>query len=255
MVGGEEGVMYQTLAGQPVDFLFVIKVADEKLDSRRCIRAVVSHSKELNSQYKLPVNILEDGSYSFSYKPDESGVCTLSLTVEGESVCGSPLTWTVKPKVTGKNQMSLLTSSTNQDEADRERHCWKLKLQDIVSRFRLEVGVSCFTAPDGHNFLFDEETRRCTWCGKNNQRSLTILSRSDDPLGASITSVHSGDIFFCYLNGDTKKLIIYNQRSKQSEIFTDVEGGRIFPIVNPVLSYQRDEPSNKYPSTSFTLDM
>ena len=248
MVGGEEGVMYQTLAGQPVDFLLVIKFADEKQDIRRCIRAVVSHSKEVHLQHALPVNTLEDGSYLFSYKPDTSGVCTLSLTVEGESVCGSPLTWTVKPKVTRADQMSLLTSSTNQDEDNRDLHCWKQKFKGYNDgKTRLEVGVSCVTPADG--------TRRCSWCFQKRQSPKRFL-RSDNQNGASITSINHGDILTCYLNCDTKKLIIYNQRSKQSEIFSNVEGGRILPVVYPELHYQRDEPSNSQPIYSyFTLDI
>lgn len=246
MVGGEKGVMYQTLAGQPVDFLLVIKVADEKLDTRRCIRAVVSHSKEVNSQYELPVNILEDGSYSFSYKPDASGVCTLSLTVEGESVCGSPLTWTVKPRVTGKDQMDLLTSSTNQDEGNGDFHCWKLKFQGHIRGNSLAVGVSCSNPANELGFFFEVETRRCTWCCKTNKRpARKCFWRSENPHDASITSVKNGDIFSCYLNCNTKKFIIYNQRSKQSEIFTDVEGDSISPIVDPACDYQRGEPSNE----------
>ena len=257
MVGGEVGVMYQTLAGQPVDFLLVIKSADEKQDIRRCIRAVVSHSKKVHLQYTLPVNTLEDGSYSFSYNPDTSGVCTLSLTVEGESVCGSPLTWTVKPKVTREDQMSLLTSSINQDEGNRDLHCWKQKLKGYNDTKTLEVGVRCVTPPDGLNYLCEVETRRCSWCYlATRRRQLNRFTRSDNPNGASITSVSVGDIFTCYLNCDTKKLIIYNQQSKQSEIFTNVEGGRIVPVVRPEPHYQLGEPSNVHPHyIFFTLDI
>lgn len=256
MVGGEEGVMYQTLAGQPVDFLLVIKFAGEKQDIRRCIRAVVSHSKEVHLQLELPVNILEDGSYSFSYKPDTSGVCTLSLTVEGESVCGSPLTWTVKPKVMREDQMSLLTSFTYEDEGERDLHCWKQKLQGYASTKTLEVGVRCVTPAVRLN-CFDEVERRCSWCCetiKQQRQSFKRFSRSDNRNGASITSINGGDIISCYLNCETKKLIIYNERSKQSEIFTDV-GGRIFPIVQPVQHYQ-GEPSEKFSiCKAFTLDI
>ena len=258
MVGGEEGVMYQTLAGQPVHFLLVVRFADEKQDVSRCIRALVSHSKEVHLQHALPVNTLEDGSYSFSYKPDTSGVCTLSLTVEGESVCGSPLTWTVKPKVMKEGQMSLLTSSTNQDEGNRDRHCWKQKLNSYNdTKTQLEVGVRCVTPVGGLECLF--ETKRWSWYYQRIKgQSRKRFSRSDNLNGASITSINIGDIFTCYLNCDTKKLIIYNQRSKQSEIFTGVEGQRILPIVQPVLHYQSDEASKIHPLyavTVFTLDI
>ena len=205
----------------------------------------------------LPVNTLEDGSYSFSYKPDTSGVCTLSLTVEGESVCSSPLTWTVKPKVTRADQMSLLTSSTNQDEGNRDLHCWKQKLKRYDYTKTLEVGVRCVTPADGLNYFCEVETRRCSWWYlATRRRQLTRFMRSDHPTQpASITSISVGDIFTCYLNCDTKKLIIYNQRSKQSEIFTNVEGRRIVPV-HPDLHYQLGESSNKIPYyTLFTLDI
>ena len=35
------------------------------------------------------------------------------------------------------------------------------------------------------------------------------------------------------LSNKTKKLIIYNARSKQSEVFTGVEGQQLHPVVSP----------------------
>lgn len=155
--------------------------------------------------------------------------------------------------------MSLLTSSTNQDEGKRDLHCWKQKLKSYAATKTLEVGVRCVTPADGLN-CFVEVERRFSWSCETITQQRQLLkrfSRSDNPLYASISSVEVGDIISCYLNCETEKLIIYNQRSKQSEIFTDV-GGRIFPIVQPVLHYQRDEPLKIHPLyavTVFTLDI
>ena len=153
--------------------------------------------------------------------------------------------------------MSLLTSSTNQDEGNRDPHCWKQKLKICNDIKTLEVGVRCVTPADGLNYFFDVETRRCSWCCQRIKPKMPKrFSRSDNLKVASITSINLGDILTCYLNCDTKKLIIYNQRSKQSEIFSDVEGQRILPIVRPVQHCQRGEPSNVYPlNTFFTLDI
>ena len=49
-------------------------------------------------------------------------------------------------------------------------------------------------------------------------------SRSDGQV-PSITSVEDNDVFIVFLNLETQKLTIYNVRSKQTEIFTGIEGG------------------------------
>ena len=88
MVGGEEGVMYQTLVGQSVDFILVIK--DENATKKLLVHALVNHEGEAGTQQELPVQDSRDGSYDFSYCPETYGLCTLSVMVEGENVHGSP---------------------------------------------------------------------------------------------------------------------------------------------------------------------
>ena len=239
MVGGEEGILYQTLAGQPVDFSLVIK--DEPAGSKplasRIVRASVTHSRDANLHQELPVEFLDGRSYSFSYVPDTEGVCTLSVTVEEVNVCGSPLTWKVKPEVTHNNQIYLLTSDERR-ESSRGQHCWKLKFRGFGKKPSAEIGVRSVTPADGVNILFDVETRRYTWCCDLKGFNHISCFRSDNPCAASITWVQAGDIFSLYLNCDTKKLIVYNHRSKETEIFTDVNGGVIRPIISPSCGYR-----------------
>ena len=53
MEGGEEGVMYQTLARQSVDFVLVI--SDENAAKKLLVCALVNHEGEANTQQELPV--------------------------------------------------------------------------------------------------------------------------------------------------------------------------------------------------------
>ena len=253
MVGGEEGILYQTLAGQPVDFSLVIKdkPAGSKPLASRIVRASVTHSRDANLHQELPVEFLDGRSYSFSYVPDTEGVCTLSVTVEEVNVCGSPLTWKVKPEVTHNNQIYLLTSAEGH-ESSRGQHCWKLKFENFGKQRSAEIGVRCFTPANGVDTFFNVENRRCTWCCSVKGFNPIVCSRSDNPRAASITSILVGDIFSLYLNYDTKKLIVYNHRSKETEIFTDVNGRVIRPIILPSCGY-RGVVSLK--RQSFTLDI
>ena len=247
MVGGEEGVLYQTLAGQPVDFMLVIKDRTAVVQPKTgyVFHASVNHSREANLDRELPVHNNGNGSYSFSYRPETDGLCTLSVKVEGDSVCGSPLTWKVKPKVKGTNDHSLLTSTPEQAEGGQGKHCWKLMYLKGSSTQggKFEIGVSCYTPADGVSHQSDTETKRCTWCCNVRRSNYNYsscdysYSRSDSQgIKASITNFQHGDIFSVYLNRDTKKLLIYNQRSKQVEVFTDVQGEKVRPIISPYLS-------------------
>ena len=83
------------------------------------------------------------------------------MTVEEINVCGSPLTWKVKPEVTHNNQMYLLTSA-ERHESSRRQHCWKLKFWCSGKRHVLhpaEIGVRCVTPGDGIDTILDVETR------------------------------------------------------------------------------------------------
>ena len=116
MVGCEEGVLYQTFAGQPVDFKFAIVrgTSVKEAETGFMVRASVKREDQQESQ-DLPVRDKGDGSYFFSYQPETPGLCTLSVTVEGESVHGSPFTWEVLPNF--KSQDDCLQISLTEKEA------------------------------------------------------------------------------------------------------------------------------------------
>ena len=70
MVGGEEGVLYQTLAGQPVDFVLAQKnggVGPTELGTEYSVCAIIT---EVEKKHILPVRDNGGYSYLFSYRPE-----------------------------------------------------------------------------------------------------------------------------------------------------------------------------------------
>ena len=236
LVGGEEGVMYQTLAGQSVDFVLVN--SDEKAAKKPLVRALVNHEGEANTQHELPVQDNGDRSYAFSYCPDTDGLCTLSVMVEGENVHGSPFTWKVKPKVHYSKLLSVAASGPEQHGVHTEKHCWKIKahLFPGVKKQKFEIGVTCVVMRSTDWGFSDVEVKRSSWCYQFGRAGRVPFSRSDNPYGATINSLHNGDVFSVFLNFDTKKLVIYNTQSKKSEVFTDAVGGdKVVPLISPYI--------------------
>ena len=180
----------------------------------------------------VPVRDNGDGSYSFLYRPVEEGQVTLSVKVEGKEVCGSPLKWNVTSKLPG-----LLTSP--QGKSDKRKpvrkvkkfsgfregmHCWKLKVTSFSDKDNcvLEIGITY-----NGRYYGQKQTR---WSWQYHSRVEPKLSRSDGQI-PSITSVENNDVFIVFLNLQSKKLTIYNVRSKQTEIFAGIEGDDFSPII------------------------
>ena len=178
MVGGEEGVMYQTLAGQEVDLLLLVKDKNgqKKPKGGNHVEAIFSFCFEsglVGANSPVPVRDNGDGSYSFSYHPVEEGNVNLSVRVEKQEVCGSPFKWNVISKLpdgASSPQRKVRAAATREDmntlidypqaipllqsAADvtfvgpsvftKGMYCWKLQLKSfrVEAGCELEIGVS-----------------------------------------------------------------------------------------------------------------
>ena len=100
-VGGEDGVMYDSLVGQTVELLLTNKDEGAEPGGHRVNARVIfltGDDKENRPQVEtLPVLDNGDGSYTFSYCAKSTGHVKLSVMVEGQEVRGSPFTWEVYP--------------------------------------------------------------------------------------------------------------------------------------------------------------
>ena len=276
-VGGEEGVMYQSLVEQTVILLLTNKDEGAELGGHQVNARVIFVTGD-DQEKRTPVEALAvydngDGSYTFSYRPKSTGRVKLSVMVEGQEVRGSPFTWEVYPvlpsvsdsnrKVSKVPKRKVRGSAWVEKDAGREhassfkegRYCWKLQLVDFSadSICLLEIGVN--SSPQNYRMglygtLRDSRNLgKWSW-GYDARRQLPFRSDRQEP---SITSVEENDVFAVFLDFETEKLIIFNQRSKQTEIFNGIQGYGLFPII----SCQRTEPScygEIYPSLNVLTD-
>ena len=255
VVGGEEGVIYQTLAGQSVDFVLIIK--DDK-GSRATAgghqvhaRAVFNNEAVQEEKEILAVQDNHDGSYSFFYCPKGVGLATLSVAVEGQTVRGSPFSWEVNrnPGQKSRNQGTnlgmksfwKLAFADNQEFVlSGGKHSWKLQLVSLSLQERIQLEIGCRSRPGDHNVGYErsksidcKKSKSRKWCWCYDYNLATFKSRRSDRQTSVITSVKDNDVFRVFLNFETKKLTIYNARSKQAELFTGVEGERLHAVISP----------------------
>lgn len=245
MVGGEEGVLYETFVGQTVDFLLTLnRIGGGTVTTDCCnVSAIIKyrdHQRETQEK-RLAVYANGDGLYSFSFHPEDVGPVMLTVKVGGINAGGSPFMWDVKTKeqdVTfkGAKKMKMTSAAVQGATVAKEgMQCWKLKLVSYSGTSELEIGVQASVVQTiGGSVFGRSKPGKWSWqCHPFRQEDKFV--RSDGQM-ASITSVEDDDVFSVFLNLAAKKLIIYNTRSKQSETFTGVEG-ELVPLYTPSLRY------------------
>ena len=134
------------------------------------------------------------------------------------------------------------------------QHSWKLQLLSfsLQEESRLEIGCSSGPVYDRGGY---ERSKSLKWCWYH-ECNIFAKSKSwrSDRQKSSISSVQDNDVFTVFLNIETKKLIIYNVRNKQAEMFTGVQGEQLCPVFfpsNPTIEYEGD--SGVYYQTHLSL--
>lgn len=227
MSGGEEGILYTGRAEQWCDFVFnVTRQGSFRSEVRRNF---MDHFKVIvwnqDGEIAFPSSSLENkgnGSRGFRFRPDWSGDYKISISNEklfGGEVHGSPFIWKVLPSLQlnswvcwinsiGRRDYTYLSNSVLEDG----QHSWRVRLlvpegpQDNSHRF-LKIGVK-------HPY------RDSFWVWGNGYRSSPHISV---PSTISINSVQRGDLFICFLDLDKGELKIYNDRTRESDTWRDVE--------------------------------
>ena len=224
IVGGEEGVMYRTLAGQTVSLV----VTNKDKEERGGYHVAASVAKTGEDEESLPIFGNSDGTHTFSYCPKSEGTVTLSVTVDGQSVGGSPFQWEVYPVLPIYDEskiiprmhqaFSVYLGETKHCNYFKDgRYCWNVRVGDFASYHRrFEFGVTT-----GRN---QYSTRIRTWSLSVEEGRPRRVIRSDRHFYSKEISVETDDVFTVFLNLETETLSMYHNRSKTTEVFTGVKG-------------------------------
>ena len=92
---GSEGVMYNTLCGQPVEFTIIAKERNgqKRTEGGDLFTACCDDGNKVKT---LNVTDCGDGTYAFSYTPEHEGQYKLVVKLMSNDVVGSPFPWLVE---------------------------------------------------------------------------------------------------------------------------------------------------------------
>ena len=242
---GDEGVMYDPLCNQPIEFKVVAKdYHDNKREEGGDVVTVVVHvpgQKDASAVDEVKDN--GDGTYKFTYKPQVAGQYHMSVKLNGENVKGSPFVWnaeewtlTQMKKIIGMsvvdgdmrvkvdaNLFCWYNSITGTSGFSKGRHLWKVMV--CATSGNVAVGIVQAELRQTGNFAWNQGNQWVLENGQKYQPSLGCAVKS------MITSVERGVVLELLLDCDNGKLMIYNQRSGELD---SLEGfkGEMFPLFN-----------------------
>ena len=241
---GEEGVMYNPLCNQPIEFKVVAKDYHDKKheEGGDVVTVVVQAPGENSSSVVDEVKDNGDGTYKFTYKPQVAGQYHMSVKLNGENVKGTPLIWNAEEwtltgvkktddisfmdgnmRVNRVAQRFLYNSITGTSGFSKGRHLWKVMVCGTSGN--VAVGIIQAELRRTGNFAWHQGKQWVLHKGQKYQPSLGSAVKS------MITSVRTGDVLELFLDCDNGKLMIYNQRSGELD---SLEGfkGEMFPLFN-----------------------
>ena len=241
MVGGETGVVYDTLAGQRREFTIVLRDnhGNQKNGENIYVSVVVPGSQGPGTVINVTDN--NDGTYSFSFLPQEEGHYQLTVAVSRYHIQGSPFQWQVIPPADVSlarqeyrdqylGQNVRLTSLTRREGA----LSWKVKKikPDYTNQHGFGKKKACRTIPShvSEVQLGVTAPRIGVWGFISSGHRYDPYEPSREV--SNIQSCQDGDVFVLFLNMDTKKLIIQNLRTSETELFEGIEG-TVSPYLKP----------------------
>ena len=247
MENGEEGVMYNTLSGQPVNFIINAK---EHTGRRQMVTSDVfnvlitpvnSHSG--NTPVNQNVQDCGNGTYSFCHTPTQAGHYKLSVQLRNGHVKGSPFTWIVE-------KWTLMTLSPEGSEGQLELLDENMTAQYKQgpprgkTRHPLYFRSSYF---DGGSFIYAVgyvgfSSGKHFWkfqthgelsfgviTSRGSSHRKMLLTQNSKWLWNSRKKQHpmsyyGGDIVELYLDCENETLKMHNPRTGQSDAWDGVKG-------------------------------
>ena len=122
---GEEGVMYDPLCNQPIEFKVVAKDYHDKKheEGGDVVTVVVQAPGQNDASVVDEVKDNGDGTYKFTYKPQVAGQYHMSVKLNGENVKGTPLIWNAEEwTLTGVNKTDDISFTDGSMRVNRVAH-------------------------------------------------------------------------------------------------------------------------------------
>lgn len=247
MVGGEEGLIYNTFKNQSRDFIITLK--DENgtkmmmggQNVRVAIRIPSDNPppKESTNEKSTSLNYVDidvqdnhDGTHSFTYKPKHQGMYYLRVTVNGRPLSGD-LMWTVDGSLgfgDSTNEMGVIQVYPPFGMAPAwhrvvgAKNSWKIKRIYYDEYTVVRAGV-----------MMDLTSNKWGWCnGRREEPEEFIFSVPEYPF-SNIPSWQEGEEFTFYSNEETGRFIIYSEACDKSEVFKRCPGTVARPFIYPAL--------------------
>lgn len=267
LTGGEEGVLYNTFVNQL--HCFVITLEDKDgiqvriggQDVRVSIRVPSSRDDDLSissfereydeaasqcGQYEdVKVQDNKDGTHSFKYKPKRQGDYYLCVTVNTKPLVGD-LMWRVQGPLGFGDKANELGCALLQPPYGMSpswhhsvaggKYSWKIKRVSHNEYEIVRVGV-----------MMDFTSDKWGWCnGKREEPDPSLFSLPEHH-PSNIPTWEEGEVFVFYSNEESGKFIIYNEMTKQSDVFQRCPGTVARPYVFPAsyFSFSMDKKFEK----------
>ena len=220
MRGGEHGVLYTGRALQWCEFI-IARNSVQSLGLRNVFDNFKVSILAPKTEMPFPISLGNnaDGTHSFRYIPECSGIYKIrvfSEKISGGEIYGSPFSWDVQPALYLRSWSCWFQHFGFRDYTylsdcvfENGQHSWRIKLwrgRPEINYAYQEIGVT-------HPF------RKQRWCWRNGQH----LTSGHESVPSPVTSVQHGDVFAVFLNIEKRQMIIYNERTKESDIWRDIE--------------------------------
>ena len=233
MRGGEPGVLYTGRALQSCKFI----IARNRVQALG-LRNVFDNFKvsilapKAETPFPISLESNADGTHSFCYTPQCSGtykIRVFSEKINGGEIYGSPFSWDVQPALSLRSWCHWLRYLFLSDYAylrdcvfESGQHSWRIQWL----RENPQVDNPCHVIGIAHPFH-----KRC-WCWFNGYHQTPDHESIQSPM----VSVQHGDVFAVFLNIEKRQMIIYNERTKESDIWGDIEAP-VTPYLYPDLFF------------------
>lgn len=220
MRGGEHGVLYTGRASQSCEFI-IARNRVQALGLRNVFDNFKVSILAPKAETPFPISLENnaDGTHSFRYMPQCSGtykIKVFSEKISGGEIYGNPFSWNVQPALYLRSWCWRLTHFILSDCTylkdcvfESGQHSWRIKLlreNPQVDNTYQVIGVA-------HPF------RKRSWCWLNGHHQ----TPDHESVPSPIVSVQHGDVFAVFLNIEERQMIIYNERTKELDIWRDIE--------------------------------